>query len=82
MPDLSWHTFRHTRAEEVATDLLADHRGEEERMLSTLRALGGWSPRSSTPTHYVQLALRREAWRYQEQRASKVWATQIPSEVR
>ncbi len=82
MPDLSWHTFRHTWAEEVATDLLADHRGDEERMPSTLRAFGGWSPRSSTPMHYVQLALRREAWRYQEQRASKVWATQIPSEVR
>ena len=82
VPDISWHTFRHTWAEEVASDLLADHRGDEERVLSVLRALGGWSPRSLTPTHYIQLALRREAWRYQEQRANRVWAAQVPAEIR
>ena len=70
---LSWHTFRHTWAEEVAVDLLADHRGDEERVLGILRALGGWSPRSLTPAHYIQQALRREAWHYQEQRASTLW---------
>jgi integrase len=82
VPDLSWHTFRHTWAEEVASDLLADHRGDEERVLSVLRALGGWSSRSLTPTHYIQLALRREAWRYQEQRANRVWSAQAQAEIR
>jgi integrase len=79
---LSWHTFRHTWAEEVAVDLLADRRGDDERVLGLLRALGGWSSNSQTPTHYIQEALRREAWRYQERRLSTLWAEHTAVGVR
>jgi hypothetical protein len=75
--DLSWGTFRHTWAEEAAEELLGEHRGEEERTLAVLRQLGGWSATSQTPAHYIQNALRREAWAYQERRAKRLWKTAV-----
>lgn len=75
--DLAWGTFRHTWAEEAAEELLAEHRGDEERTLAVLRQLGGWSATSQTPTHYIQNALRREAWAYQERRAKRLWQTAV-----
>ncbi|MDQ6674516.1 MAG: site-specific integrase [Chloroflexota bacterium] len=73
--DLCWHSLRHTWAEEVATDLLTDHGGDEERSLAVLCQLGGWSNTSPTPKHYIQNALRREAWRFQEHRAKRLWGS-------
>lgn len=71
--DLCWHSLRHTWAEEVATDLLTDHNGDEERTLAVLCQLGVWSNTSPTPKHYIQNALRREAWRFQAHRAKRLW---------
>jgi len=73
--DLCWHSLRHTWAEEVASDLLADHGGDEDRSLAVLCQLGGWSNTSPTPKHYIQNALRRQAWQFQERRARRLWGS-------
>ena len=82
IPDLSWHSLRHTWAEEIAVDLLAQYGGDEDRCLALLCELGGWSHTSPTPKHYIQNALRREAWIFQEVRARQLWRVAGPVEGR
>jgi integrase len=71
--DLSWHTLRHTWAEEVAEELLEQHDGDEEAALGVLRTLGGWSAKSETPRHYIRNTLARNAREFQRQRVSALW---------
>ncbi len=59
IPDLSWHTFRHTWAEAIAKELLRNR--PEEEAFALLRELGGWKPGSQTPAHYIQDALADQA---------------------
>lgn len=67
--DLSWHSFRHTWAEELAEHLLNQSGGkEEEEAVQILRELGGWKHGSETPYHYIQNAMRKAAYRVLEQR--------------
>lgn len=70
--DLSWHTFRHTWAEAIAEELLDQH--PEEQALAYLRQLGGWTPRSSTPVHYIQNALARQANAFLRTRNLRLYA--------
>lgn len=57
---LAAHVLRHTWAEDVADDLIANEKGEDTA-LAILRVAGGWKPGSSTPLHYIQNALARVA---------------------
>lgn len=71
---MSWHTLRHTWAEELADQLLDAHRGEldgAELVLAMLRELGGWAPGSSTPFRYIQATLRRRGIEFLRQRNEK-----------
>lgn len=72
--DLRWHSLRHTWAEEIATDLLAQGAGEDT-VIATLRELGGWAPGSSAPEHYIQRTRRREGERYLRERNRNRWTT-------
>ncbi len=69
---LSWHSFRHTWAEELADDLLNQHR--EEEALQIIRELGGWKPNSSTPMHYIQNAIRKRAFEFLRERNSRMYS--------
>lgn len=56
----SWHSLRHTWAEEYATHLFAEG-GDQHLIIDKLRYLGGWSPTSSMPAYYAQLAIGTQA---------------------
>jgi hypothetical protein len=71
---MSWHTLRHTWAEELADQLLDAHTSEldgAELVLAMLRELGGWAPGSSTPFRYIQATLRRRGIEFLRQRNEK-----------
>jgi integrase len=69
---LSWHSFRHTWAEELADDLLNHHL--EGVALQMIRELGGWKPNSSTPMHYIQNAIRKRAFEFLRERNSRMYS--------
>lgn len=71
---LTWHALRHTWAEEIAEDLLREH-GDEGKALDVLRELGGWSPRSDVPAHYIRNAIRNAGHRYLRERNRSLWKT-------
>lgn len=71
---MSWHTLRHTWAEELADQLLEAYRGDldgAELVLAMLRELGGWAPGSSTPFRYIQATLRRRGIEFLRKRNEK-----------
>jgi integrase len=70
--DLSWHSFRHTWAEEVAEELFSQG-VEEERAVQMLRELGGWKKGSDTPFHYIQKAIHKDAYRFLAERNRKLY---------
>lgn len=72
--DLSWHSLRHTWAEEAADDLLEEHQGtfdSSEIVLGILRELGGWAPTSNTPLAYIRNALKKRGNAYLRRRNAK-----------
>jgi integrase len=71
---LSWHSFRHTWAEALAEELLAQH--PEEETLALLRALGGWKPGSTMPLHYTQNAMARCAGAFLRERNERLYGSQ------
>ena len=71
---LSWHSFRHTWAEEVADDLLEQYQGTADAsdiVLGILRELGGWAPKSNTPLAYIRNALKKRGNAYLRKRNAK-----------
>jgi integrase len=72
--ELSWHTLRHTWAEETADDLLEQYQGTadaSEIVLGILRELGGWAPTSNTPLAYIRNALKKRGNAYLRKRNAK-----------
>lgn len=76
LPKLSAHTLRHTWAEEAAEGLLERHARDEERVIAILRELGGWSPESNIPAHYIRNVLRRAGNEYLKSRNSNLWTVE------
>lgn len=83
---LSWHTLRHTWAEDLAAELLdEDTRRKAERNghdpqapvafwpIEVLRELGGWSRSSNMPAYYIQNVLRAHGARYFRARQERLW---------
>lgn len=73
--NLSWHSFRHTWAEEIAEYLLLERGKGEEEALQILRELGGWKHGSTTPLHYIQNAMRKAGYRILEQRSRTLYGS-------
>lgn len=71
VPDLSWHTFRHSWAESVADALL--DRYPDEVALQYLRALGGWKTNSMQPFHYIQCAVGKRANDFLRERNDRLY---------
>lgn len=72
--DLSWHSLRHTWAEETADNLLEQQQGaadSSEIVLGILRELGGWAPTSNTPLAYIRNALKKRGNAYLRKRNAK-----------
>lgn len=71
---ITWHSLRHTWAEETADDLLDQHVGvldSSEIVLGILRELGGWASTSPTPFIYIRNALKKRGNAYLLRRNSK-----------
>lgn len=79
IPRVSWHTMRHTWAEEIARDLMLNNDENADKALGILRMLGGWSPTSNTPYHYIQHAMREGAFRYLRERAERLFQSESNS---
>jgi integrase len=58
--ECSWHSLRHTWAEEVAAHLFSQN-SDQHLVMDKIRILGGWSETSSMPRYYAQLAIGAEA---------------------
>lgn len=72
--NLSWHSLRHTWAEEVADDLLEQYQGTADAsdiVLGILRELGGWAPKSNTPLAYIRNALKKRGNAYLRRRNAR-----------
>ena len=72
--NLSWHSLRHTWAEETADDLLEQYQGTADAsdiVLGILRELGGWAPTSNTPLAYIRNALKKRGDAYLRKRNAK-----------
>jgi integrase len=72
--NLSWHSLRHTWAEETADDLLEQYQGTADAsdiVLGILRELGGWAPQSNTPLAYIRNALKKRGNAYLRKRNAK-----------
>ena len=70
IPNLSWHSFRHTWAESLADDLLSEY--PEDQALAFVRQLGGWRT-TTTPLHYIQNALAKRAGEFLIERNSRLY---------
>lgn len=76
---LSWHSFRHAWAEEIADDLLS--RGhDEDYATQLLRDLGGWKAESDTPSHYIRNALKKRAYLFLEERNRQLYGSRNSDE--
>jgi integrase len=75
VPDLSWHSFRHTWAESLADDLLGQY--PEEQALAYIRELGGWKSNSTTPLYYIQNAMAKRACEFLRLRNNRLYQNSV-----